>query len=151
MFLEGHNLKMNWLVFCFTAVGLCGAARAQSLPPLNASPASNHQVVVTWLYTNAGFTLQEAQSLASATNWQSSGLTPGFNSNSGAFSVSASTTNNTEFFRLQQPADPRGIYVNTPLGGGPNNPASAPYTNALGLPGVDGMLLTGQWSDLETN
>ncbi len=124
------------------------AALAQTLPKLNVSPASNRTVVITWPYTNGGFAFQESGRL---TNWQSSQLTPVFNSNAATFAVAAAGTNPARFFRLAQPADLRGIYVNTPLGGGPNNPASAPVTNAIRLPGMDGMFIAGLWSDLETN
>lgn len=74
-----------------------------------------------------------------------------FNSNAAAFSVSSRTTNAARFFRLTQPADLRGIYVYTPLGGGPNNPADAMVTNAICVPGMDGRLLVGLWSDIESN
>ncbi len=62
---------------------------------------------------------------------------PGFNSNGATFSVSTAATDAVKFFRLSQSSDLRGIYINTPLGGGPNNPSSAPVTNAMQLPGAD--------------
>ena len=130
----------------FGLIGL--AALAQTLPKLNVNSVSNHSVFINWPYTNAGFALQESSAL---TNWQASTLAPAFNSNSAVFSVSASATNSAKFFRLLKPADLRGIYVNTPLGGGPDNPSSAPVTNAINLPGMDGMFIAGLWSDLETN
>ena len=140
---------MNHRSTFFALVVLIGlAGLAQTLPKLNVNPASNRTVVITWPYTNAGFVLQESGRL---TNWQSSPLTPVFNSNAATFAVAAAETNPARFFRLAQPADLRGIYVNTPLGGGPNNPASAPVTNAIRLPGMDGMFIAGLWSDLETN
>jgi hypothetical protein len=140
---------MNHRSTFFALVVLIGlAGLAPTLPKLNVNPASNRTVVITWPYTNAGFALQESGRL---TNWQSSQRTPVFNSNAETFAVAAVGTNPARFFRLAQPADLRGIYVNTPLGGGPNNPASASVTNAIRLPGMDGMFIAGLWSDLETN
>lgn len=132
------------------ALLVCWHASAQMLPALNVSIATNRTAAITWPYTNSGFIFQESSTL-NPTSWSATALSPRFNSNNATFSVSAPATNSTEFFRLVQPADPQGIYINTPLTGGPNNPSSADVTNALGLPGVDGMLLTGLWSDLETN
>jgi len=96
-------------------------ALGQSLPRLNFNSSSNHQVIVTWPYTNAGFSFQEAKALSPATNWQGSALAPVFDSNRAAFSVSAPATNAAGFYRLAAPTDLRGIYVYAPLGGGPNN------------------------------
>ena len=131
--------------------GLAAEMFAQPLRRLNLNSSSNHQIIVTWPYTNAGFTFQEAKAISWATNWQVSTLAPVFDSNKVQFSVSAPATNAETFFRLQQPGDLRGIYVYAPLGGGPNNPVDAIITNAINVPGVDGMLIVGLWSDLETN
>ena len=124
------------------------AALAQMLPQLTVNTSSNQTVRIFWPYTNSGFSLQEAAAL---TNWRTSALTPSFDSNRNAFSVSVSASNAGSFFRLKQSADLRGIYVYTPLGGGPNNSADATVTNAINLPGMDGMLIVGLWSDIETN
>jgi hypothetical protein len=129
--------------------GTLHVAYAQSLPKLTIG-TSNGLVKLNWSYTNSGFAFQETTNLKTAV-WQGSPLTPAFSSNHATFSVLASATNSSKFFRLAQPANLRGIYVNTPMGGGPDNPSSAPVTNAIQLPGVDGMLITGLWSDLETN
>ena len=131
--------------------GIAAAMFAQSLPRLGLNSSSNHQIVVTWPYINAGFSVQEAKALSPATNWQASTLAPAFDSNRVQFSVLAPATNNAKFFRLAAPADVRGIYVYAPLGGGPNNSADAMVTNAINVPGVDGLLIVGLWSDLETN
>ena len=137
------------LFILILAAGL--TAFAQTLPRLNLISSSNHEVIVSWAYTNAGFTYQEAKSLSPESNWQASALAPAFDSNAAVFSVSAPATNAAKFFRLQQPADLRGIYVYAPLGGGPNNPADAMVTNAISVPGMDGVLIVGLWSDVETN
>ena len=143
----GLAILAGWVVAGPSFVRL---VRAQ-LPSLNINPVSNRTVAINWPYTNSGFSFQEATGLTAVSSWQASALMPAFNSNSAEFSISATATNAARFFRLQQPADLRGIYVNTPLGGGPNNPASAPVTNAIRLPGMDGMFVAGLWSDLETN
>jgi len=121
---------------------------AQNLPSLTINSGSKQMVLVRWPFTNAGFGLQESRVL---NNWQSSLLTPMFDSNSATFSVAASATNYARFFRLTQPADLRGIYVYVNLGTSTNSPAAIPFTTALNLPGVDGMLLVGLWSSVETN
>ncbi|HXR48551.1 MAG TPA: hypothetical protein VN784_14035 [Candidatus Limnocylindrales bacterium] len=139
--LPAFGCLANWL-FVFSTP-------AQTLPGLNVN-ASNRTIVITWPYTNSGFAFQEATNLT-ATAWQASALYPGFDSNSATFSVSAATTNSAKFFRLTLPADLRGIYVYVPLGGGPDNPADVAVTNAIDLPGMDGMLIVGLWSDIETN
>jgi hypothetical protein len=130
----------------FTRAG----ALAQGLPDVAAHRATNGTVNISWSYTNSGFALQESTNLARSA-WQPSLRFPIFDSNASTFSVSAKTTNSAIFFRLTQPSDLRGIYVYTPLAGGPNNPADAMVTNAISLAGVDGMLLVGLWSDIETN
>jgi hypothetical protein len=131
-----------WIVF---------AASAQSLPKLNAQPISNQVFGISWPYTNAGFALQESGGLRAVSNWQASVLTPAFNSSSAVFSVSAAATNATRFFRLEQPADLRGIYVYVGLETATNSPDAVPLMAALNQPGVDGMLLVGLWSSIETN
>jgi hypothetical protein len=83
--------------------------------------------------------------------WRTSALTPIFNSNQAAFSVSAPATNAARFFRLAQPADLRGIYVFVNLATPTNAPGAIPFEAALNVPGTDGMLLSGLWSTLETN
>ncbi|HXR05392.1 MAG TPA: hypothetical protein VN836_11865 [Verrucomicrobiae bacterium] len=133
------------------AAGLRFALSAHAqLPELKANAGSNRTVVITWPYTNSGFAFQEATNLTPGA-WQVSALSPGFDSNSVTFSVSAAVTNSAKFFRLTRPTDLRGIYVYTPLGGGPNDPADATVTNAINLSGMDGMLIVGLWSDIETN
>ncbi len=122
---------------------------AQTLPRLNVAPLSNQQVVVSWPYTNAGFTFQEANAVAS-TNWQASALVPVFDSNHATFSASMSAANAARFFRLKQPADLRGIYVCSealPLSKNNSNALAA----AFGVPGVDGLVLGLGWTNLETN
>jgi len=126
------------------------AASAQTLPNLSFTSPANQLVRLAWPYTNSGFCLQESTNLAVAA-WQSSALSPVFDSNSAAFSVGAEATNTTMFFRLAQPADLRGIYVYAPLEGGPDNPNDATISNAINTPGVDGLLIVGLWSSLETN
>jgi hypothetical protein len=127
------------------------SAPAQSLPKLNAHAISNRTFSISWPYTNAGFVLQESGGLQAASNWQSSTLAPAFDSNSAIFSVSVAPTNAAHFFRLKQPADLRGIYVYVGLETATNSPAAVPLRAALNLPGVDGMLLVGLWSSIETN
>jgi hypothetical protein len=134
---------------CIAAwLGIVLPASAQSLPPLRVHATSNRTVCISWPSTNTGFTLQES---SAPTHWQSSPLTPTFNSNSAAFSVAASATNELRFFRLAQPADLRGIYVYVGLDTATNSPDAVPLMEALNLPGVDGMLLVGLWSSIETN
>ncbi len=132
----------SWIVF---------AASAQSLPKLNAHAISNRMFGISWPYTNAGFALQESGGMHAVSNWQASALTPAFNSNSAVFSVSAAATNATRFFRLEQPADLRGIYVYVGLDTATNSPDAVALRAALNEPGVDGMLLVGLWSSIETN
>ena len=137
---------------CLAAVpGVFPPVFAQSLPRLNAQSISNRMVGMSWPYTNAGFALQESMGLQAVSNWQASTLTPAFNSNSAFFSVSAAATNATRFFRLEQPADLRGIYVYVGLETATNSPDAVPLRAALNEPGVDGMLLVGLWSSIETN
>jgi hypothetical protein len=133
------------LAVCFRIVL---SASAQSLPGLNAHAVSNRTLSISWPYTNAGFTLQESGGL---TKWQFSALAPTFDSNSVAFSVSAAATNAARFFRLKQPADLRGIYVYVGLDTPTNSADAVPLMAALNEPGVDGMLLVGLWSAIETN
>jgi hypothetical protein len=121
---------------------------ARSLPGLSAHSVSNRTFQITWPYTNAGFSLQESGTL---TGWQSSALTPVFDSNSAVFTVIASDSNVSGFFRLSQPADLRGIYVFVNLATPTNAPGAGAFETALNVPGVDGMLLTGDWSAIETN
>jgi hypothetical protein len=135
-------------VVCFWVMS---SVPAQNLPKLSAHASSNRTLSVTWPYTNSGFALQESSALLSASTWQASLIVPAFDSNSAAFSVSVPATNAARYFRLLEPEDLRGVYVNTPLGGGPYNPSSAPVTNAINLPGMDGMFIAGLWSDIETN
>src|SRR5262249_23209878 len=107
---------------------------------------------ISWPYSNAGLVLEQSSRLGAASNWQPAALVPIFDPASAEFSLSASTSSNlSQFFRLTEQADLRGIYVYVPLEGGPNNPASATVVNAVNLPGVDGMLIVGLWSSLETN
>jgi hypothetical protein len=140
---------MKRLIFCVIAICLLSATQAQSLPRLSVSETANHQVVVNWPYTNSSFTLQEAKSLASATNWQASALAPRFNSNSAVFSVSVSATNTTEFFRLQQPTDLRGIYVYSSDVSSISANYAQSLSNSLAVPGVDGLVLVIAWSAVE--
>ena len=56
--------------------GLAAEMFAQPLRRLNLNSSSNHQIIVTWPYTNAGFTFQEAKAISWATNWQVSTLAP---------------------------------------------------------------------------
>lgn len=125
--------------------------KTQNLPNLTVAPGANQTVNITWPYTNAGFVLQEADALNSSTAWQPSAFSPSFDSSTMSFMTLASVTNPARFFRLSRPADLRGVYVYVPLDGGPNNPADAAVVNAINLPGMDGMLIVGLWSSLETN
>jgi hypothetical protein len=127
------------------------SAFAQNLPKLSPHAVSNRAFNVTWPYTNAGFALQESGGLQASSSWQSSRLAPMFDSNSDTFSVSAPATNAARFFRLKQPADLRGIYVYVGLDTATNSPDAVPLMTALKQPGVDGMLLVGLWSSIETN
>jgi len=131
-----------WIVF---------AASAQSLPKLNAHAISSGIFGMSWPYTNTGFALQESGGLQAISNWQASALTPAFISNRAVFCVSAASTNPTRFFRLEQPADLRGIYVYVELDTATNSPDAVPLRAALNEFGVDGMLLVGLWSSIETN
>jgi hypothetical protein len=131
-----------WIVF---------AASAQSLPTLDVHIISNRMFGISWPYTNAGFALQESSGVQAVSNWQASALTPAFNSNSAVFSVSAAATNSTRFYRLKQPADLRGLYVYVNLNVATNAANAVPFKTALNLPGMDGMLLVGSWSAIETN
>jgi hypothetical protein len=137
---------------CFTVwLWIVFSVPAQSLPGLDAHASSNRTVGISWPYTNAGFALQESSGLQNASNWQASALTPTFDSNRAVFSVSASATNATRFFRLAQTADLRGIYVFVNLNTATNSADAVPLMAALNQPGVDGMLLVGLWSAIETN
>ncbi|HWV98895.1 MAG TPA: beta-galactosidase [Candidatus Acidoferrum sp.] len=140
----------NFLPLTLLLVLLGSTLVAQILPPLSMHPNTNHQVVVSWPYTNSGFVLQEATNLKTA-SWPSSAFSVAFNSNNSTFSVSAATTNATDFFRLSQPTDLRGLYVIAQLSDLPGGPNSAPVANALQVQGVGGILLVGMWSDIETN
>ena len=143
------RVRMKKYCTCAALIVLIGLpAPAQTLPRLSIDKGSNGTVILAWPYLHSGFSFQEA---TNARAWQASTLFPTFNSNSWTFSVSAAATNLAGFFRLARPADLRGIYVYTPLGGGPNNPADVSVTDAINLPGIDGMLLAGKWSELETN
>jgi hypothetical protein len=138
--------------FSILVAGAAGSgALSQPLPKINFSAASNHTLNISWPYTNSNFQLLESSSLLSGSNWQTSFLSPVFNSNGALFSVSTSITNSPRFFRLALPADLRGIYVYVPLDIGTNAPAATPVKSALALPGVDGMLIVGLWSSIETN
>ena len=137
--------------YCAAILFLFGFAPgilAQTLPRLNVNPPSNQQVVVTWPYTNAGFTFQEAKALSS-TNWQASALLPEFYSNRSTFLVSLPASSAASFFRLQQPADLRGIYVYSSDVSSISASYSQMLTNALAVPGVDGLVLVIAWSALE--
>jgi hypothetical protein len=144
---------ITFLVSAFVTVWLWVvlAASAQSLPQLNAHAVSNRMFDISWPYTNAGFALQESGGLQAVSNWQASALTPAFNSNRAVFCVSAAATNATRFFRLEQPADLRGIYVYVGLDTATNSTDAVALREALNEPGVDGMLLVGLWSSIETN
>ncbi len=133
----------------FVPIGLLGLALpAQNLPRLNVNPASNQQVKVTWPYTNSGFVFQETTNLK-AVAWGISALSAGFNSNSATFSVSAVATNATKFFRLNQPADLRGIYIYSSDVSSISSNYSRTLSNSLLVPGADGLVLVIAWSGLE--
>jgi hypothetical protein len=139
------------MVFIGCAIGglvIQGPVRAQ-LPPLRVNPSGNRTVVVSWPYTNSGFTFQETTNLRSVT-WQANPQSPTFDSNTSTFSLSAPATNAFGLFRLKQPADLRGIYVDSnafPLG--TNN--SAALAASLTVPGVDGLVLVLSWTNLESS
>jgi len=120
------------------------------LPALSVNPATNHVINLIWPYTNSGFALQQATRLTAA-GWKASALSPDFDSNSATFSASAPMSRTGEFYRLAQPADLRGIYVYVDLDGKTNSPGAGPEMEALNQLGVDGMLLVGLWSSIETN
>lgn len=122
---------------------------AQTLPRLDLGVASNQQVVITWPYTNAGFIFQEARSLSPATNWQASAFAPRFDSNLVRFSVSAPPTNVAQFFRLAQSADLRGLYVYSSDVSSISAGYAQTLSNALSVPGVDGLVLVVAWAALE--
>lgn len=125
-------------------------ARGQRLPRLSVGAVSGGRIEIAWPYTNSGFVLLSASAL-SGTNWQTSNVLPNFHSNTLTFSAAILNTDRAQFFRLTQPADLRGLYVYVPMDLGPNAPGNAVVTNAINLPGIDGMLLVGLWSSLETN
>ena len=131
-------------------IGSFCSASAQVLPGLTLGSASNRLVTINWPYTNSGFALQEATSLKSGF-WHGSELTSIFNSNSATFSVLTAADQSAKFFRLARPVDLRGIYVYAGLDTATNSPAAAPLFQALNQPGVDGLLLVGLWTNLETN
>ena len=128
---------------------ICGRLLAQSLPNLAVTPVTNGAVAITWPTSNSGFSLQEATNL-SVGGWHPSSLVPIFDSNRVVFSVSATTTNTAKFYRLNRPADLRGIYVDS-------NAFPLDKTNMVNLaaslrvPGVDGLVLVLGWATLETN
>jgi Beta-galactosidase len=129
-------------------VWICSPTSAQNLPELTVGLGSNRLVNINWPYTNSGFAFQEATNLKSAV-WQDSPLTPGFNSNSATFSVLAAATNASKFFRLAQPADLRGIYIySSDVSSLTTNDAQT-LTAALGVLGVDGLVLVISWRALE--
>jgi len=134
---------------CFAA-SLCIIffASAQSLPKLTLDSASNRLVNINWPYTNSGFAFQEATNLKTAV-WQSSPLTPVFSSNSATFSVLAVATNSSKFFRLAQPVDLRGIYIYSSDVSSLSTNDAQTLTTALGVPGVDGLVLVISWQALE--
>ena len=65
--------------------------------------------------------------------------------------MSAAATNAARFFRFKQPRDLRGIYVYVGLDTATNSADAVPLMAALNEPGVDGLLLVGLWSAVETN
>ncbi len=85
------------------------------------------------------------------TNWETSALSPSFDSNSALFSVTGSVTNTLGLFRLKQPEELRGIYVFVNLATPTNAPGAVSFETALNVSGVDGLLLVGDWSAIETN
>ncbi len=147
----GHHRYKTRVASLLLATATCFAALSQPLPRINVAASSNHTLGFSWPYTNSNFQLLESTSLLSASNWQSSFLSPVFNSNGALFSFSTCISNSPRFFRLVRPADLRGIYVYVPLDVGTNAPAAAPVKSALALPGVDGALIVGLWSSIETN
>lgn len=139
--MKGFATILAVALACFAAsLWIFYSASAQSLPKLTVGPVSNRLFNLNWPCTNAGFALQESGGL---TNWQTGALMPDFNSNNTTFSVAASATNATHFFRLARPADLRGIYVYVGLETATNSSDAVPLMTALNLPGVDGMLLVG--------
>jgi hypothetical protein len=142
-----HRKHLHRLVLCLVLAGGVSAP-AQNLPLLSIQTASNQTFRVAWPYTNTGFTFQESNVV---TNWQSSARTPAFDSNSASFSVTGSIANSTDFFRLKRPTDLRGIYIFVNLATPTNAPGAGVFEAALNVPGVDGMLLAGDWSAIETN
>jgi hypothetical protein len=146
--LKRFNLFALLACGCLAAgLGMLLSTSAQSLPNLNMRATGSRTVVITWPYTNAGFTLQESGIL---TNWQNSSLAPVFDSNRAIFSVSASATNAARFYRLSRPADLRGIYVDSNALPVSSNNAAA-LAASLSVPGVDGLVLVLGWKSLETN
>ena len=129
--------------------GIILSGSAQSLPNLNAQAISNRTFSVSWPYTNSGFALQESTDLTTAA-WQPSALAPDFNSNTTTFTVSAVTTHAARFFRLKQPADLRGIYIDSNALPISSNNAAA-LVASFSVPGVDGLVLVMSWNNLETN
>ena len=126
---------------------ICFPASAQSLPKLTLT-ASNRLVTVGWPYANSGFVFEEATNLET-TVWQSCTLTPSFNSNSATFSVLAGATNSLALFRLAQPVDLRGIYIYSSDVYSISRSYALSLSNALSVPGVDGMVLVASWAGLE--
>jgi hypothetical protein len=146
------STTLAWVALGCLAAGpwMFFSAPAQSLPRLNAHALSNRTLSISWPYTNSGFVLQESSGLPAASNWQSSSSWPAFDSNSAVFSVIASATNVTKFFRLKQPADLRGIYLDSNALPISSNSAAA-LAASFGVPGVDGLVLVMSWKNLETN
>ena len=121
-------------------------AAAQNLPQLTVGSANRRLVNIYWPYTNSGFVLQESGGLA---DWQASSLLPAFNSNSINFSVAATTTASTHFFRLTQPSDLRGIYIYSSDVSSISSNYALTLSKSLVVPGVDGLVLVIAWSGLE--
>src|SRR5690242_17378784 len=112
---ETHRALKPPVASLLVATVTCFAAQSQSLPRINIASASNHTARISWPYTNSNFQLLESMSLLSALNWQTSSLSPVFNSNGAIYSVSIGISNSARFFRLERSADLRGIYVYVPL------------------------------------
>jgi hypothetical protein len=81
--------------------------------------------------------------------WGAGALSPGFNSNSATFSVSAVATNTASFFRLARPVDLRGIYVYSSDVSSISSNYAQSLTASLAVPGVDGLVLVIAWSAME--
>ncbi len=140
---------MNKRLLAFVPVGLAGIAlSARTLPGLNVTPASNGTAVISWPYTNSGFVFQESTNLRTGA-WQASALLPGFSSNTATFSVLAAATNAASVFRLNQPTDLRGIYIYSSDVSRISSNYAQTLSNALAVPGVDGLALVIGWQGLE--